>query len=90
MQRLPARLIALAWLVAATATGAGLGDVEGNAVSATFAPDGRLWRVVPRRASLEVAYSTDQGSTFSTPVTIDAKRQRLRVDPEGRPTDRGK
>ncbi len=82
---LAAGVVPLLAIGAATAGSAPL-EPEGNTVSATFGPDGRLWRVVPHRASLEVAWSTDHGVTFSTPAVIDARRQRLRVDPEGRPS----
>ena len=78
-------LAALVAFGTATAASAPL-MAEGNAVSATFGPDGRLWRVVPHKASLDVAWSSDHGATFRTPTVIDARRQRLRVDPEGRPS----
>lgn len=54
-------------------------------VSAAFGPDGRLWRVIPGQVNLQVDFSADAGSTWSAPVVIAPKRQRLRADPEGRP-----
>jgi len=55
------------------------------AVAASFAPDGRLWRVIPGMHDLKVDFSTDLGASFSSPVVIEPRRQRLRVDPEGAP-----
>jgi len=61
-------------------------DMTGSpAVAASFAPDGRLWRVTPGMHDLKVDYSTDLGASFSPPVVIEPGRQRLRVDPEGAP-----
>jgi hypothetical protein len=61
-------------------------DMAGSpAVAATFGPDGRLWRVIAGMHDLKVDYSTDLGASFSAPVVIEPRRQRLRVDPEGAP-----
>ena len=61
-------------------------DMTGNpVVAASFAPDGRLWRVMPGKHSLRVDYSTDLGASFSSAVVIQPPRQRLQVDPEGAP-----
>ena len=54
-------------------------------VSATFGPDGRLWRVVPEKQHVYVDYSTDLGKTFSAPVLINTKAQRIKVSGENRP-----
>jgi hypothetical protein len=59
--------------------------VTGPALAATFGPDGRLWRAVPTESWLEVDYSTDHGATFSTPVRVNPRRQRMRAVPEDRP-----
>jgi len=54
-------------------------------VSAAFGPDGRLWRVAPGKNHVYVDYSTDMGKTFSSPVAINAKSQRIKVSGENRP-----
>jgi hypothetical protein len=54
-------------------------------VSATFAPDGRLWRIVPEKWHVYVDYSTDLGKTFSAPVRINKESQRIKVSGENRP-----
>jgi len=60
-------------------------EAMGPVVTATFAADGRLWRALTRKDWLEVDYSTDLGVTFSVPVRVNAKRQRIRAVPEDRP-----
>lgn len=55
-------------------------------VSATFGPDGRLWRVVPEKQHVYVDYSTDLGKTFSIPVAINPDRQKIKAGAEGRPS----
>ena len=75
----------LASVLLAPAARAAHDDVASPVVAATFAPDGRLWRVVPRAHSLQVDYSTDLGASFSEPVLIQPPRQRLHIDAEGPP-----
>ncbi|MDO8437479.1 MAG: sialidase family protein [Nitrosomonadaceae bacterium] len=54
-------------------------------VTAAFGPDDRLWRVVPEKWHVYVDYSTDLGKTFSAPVRINKKSQRIKVSGENRP-----
>ena len=54
-------------------------------VSAAFAPDGRLWRIVPEKNHVYVDYSTDLGKTFSAPVSVNTESQRIKVSGENRP-----
>lgn len=57
----------------------------GMRVTATFGPDGRLWRIVPEKKFIYVDYSTDLGKTFSVPVRINRKPQRIKVSRQNRP-----
>ena len=59
-------------------------DGGGLFVSATFGPDGRLWRIVPEKHHVYVDYSTDLGKTFSSPVLINKEAQRIKVSGENR------
>ncbi len=77
--------LVVAGSLAAQASAAGQAEAGSPAVAATFAPDGRLWRVIPGKHGLRVDYSTDLGASFSPPVLIEPPRQRLQVDPEGAP-----
>jgi hypothetical protein len=54
-------------------------------VSATFAADGKLWRVVPEQQHVYVDYSSDLGKTFSPPALVNAEPQTLKVSGENRP-----
>lgn len=54
-------------------------------VTATFGPDNRLWRVVSEKWHIYVDYSTDLGTTFSAPVRINRKSQRIKASSENRP-----
>lgn len=57
----------------------------GMQVTATFGPEGRLWRVVPEKKFIYVDYSTDLGKTFSPPVRINKKPQHIKVSKQNRP-----
>jgi hypothetical protein len=57
----------------------------GLAVTATFGPDGRLWRIVPEKRHVYVDYSTDLGKTFSAPVRVNHEPQRIKASSENRP-----
>src|SRR5258708_1945670 len=59
-------------------------DMAAATMSAAFGPDGRLWRAVPGKDWLEVAYSTDLGATFSAPVRVNQKKMHLRAVSEDR------
>lgn len=60
-------------------------DKPGLFVSATFAPDGLLWRVVTSKDHVYVDHSNDRGITFSAPVAVNKQSQRIRVSSENRP-----
>lgn len=60
-------------------------DGGGLFVSATFAPDGRLWRVVPEKHHIYVDVSGDLGKTFSPPILINSESQPIKVSGENRP-----
>ena len=73
----------VAGLVASAPLAAHDHDTTGPAVTAAFAPDGRLWRVATSDHSLLVDSSTDLGLSFGPPVVIEPARQRLHADAEG-------
>lgn len=58
------------------------GDVV---VSATFGSDGRLWRAYPRAGRLYVDHSDDHAQSFSAPVAVSPRGQRVLATPEDRP-----
>lgn len=60
-------------------------DGGGLFVSAAFAPDGRLWRVVPEKRHVFVDVSSDLGKTFNPPVAINTEPQSIKVSGENRP-----
>ena len=60
-------------------------DGGGLFVSATFAPDGRLWRIVPEKHHIYVDVSNDLGLTFSSPIVINQESQQIKVSGENRP-----
>jgi len=55
-------------------------------ISAAFGPDGRLWRLVPASDYVYVDYTTDYGVTFSHPVAVNNKAQRIKARAEDRPS----
>ena len=57
----------------------------GMRVTATFSSDGRLWRIVPEKKFIYVDYSADLGKTFSAPIRINEKPQRIKVSRQNRP-----
>ncbi len=67
---------------------AGGGRSSGASLYATsgFGPDGRLWRVTPEARTVTVAYSDDEGASFSTPVSLSAEAQSPRAAPDDRPS----
>lgn len=73
-------LALLGWVATATAA-----DVMGPAVSATFGPDGRLWRVTPYRSEVLVDVSDDLGRTFRDAVRVNPRKQRMHASAEDRP-----
>jgi hypothetical protein len=73
------------WFGQAAAVG---GHSSGASLYATssFGPDGRLWRVIPEAKAVTVAYSDDEGASFSTPVALSAEAQSPRAAPDDRPS----
>ena len=51
-------------------------------ITANFAPDGRLWRLIPTDEAVFIDYSTDFGRTYSKPTRINPTDQRISVWPE--------
>ncbi len=60
-------------------------QINNSSVSVDFAPDGRLWRLLPGREYVYVDYSDDQGATFSKPVRVNSRAQDIDVWPENPP-----
>jgi hypothetical protein len=59
--------------------------ILGSTVAASFAPDGRLWRLVPTKNAVYVDYSDDNGNSFQQPVKINPVPQNINVWPENPP-----
>ena len=57
------------------------------ATSATpaFGPDGRLWLAWSAGGRISVAHSSDQGRSFSTPVTVNRQVDRIDEGADSRP-----
>lgn len=72
-------------LSAGTANYSHYPDGGGLFVSAAFAPDGRLWRVVPEKHHVYVDVSGDLGKSFSPPILINNESQQIKVSGENRP-----
>jgi len=53
-----------------------------STVSVNFAPDGTLWRLTPTQQAIYIDHSNDNGKTYSAPVKINQKNQRISVWPE--------
>lgn len=58
---------------------------KGLPVSATFGPDGRLWRVMTDKSHVYVDSSRDLGKTFSAATTVNSEDQRIKASAENRP-----
>ncbi len=54
-------------------------------VSAAFAPDGTLWRLIPTKNAIYIDYSNDNGKTFSQPEQINPIAQKISAWPENPP-----
>ena len=61
-------------------------DPVGQVVTTTFGPDGRLWRLTPTAEYVYVDFSDDLGTTFSKPVAVNSEPQRIKAQPEDRPS----
>lgn len=55
-------------------------------VSANFGPDGRLWRVSASKQFVFVDVSSDNGKTFSSPITVNPEAQHIKASSENRPS----
>ena len=62
-----------------------LQEINSSTVSIDFGPDGRLWRLIPTPDSVYIDYSDNNGSTYSQPVRVNKKAQKINVWPENPP-----
>lgn len=60
-------------------------EIPSSTVTANFAPDGRLWRLVPTEQTVYVDYSDDNGSSYSLPIVINKRKQKISAWPENPP-----
>lgn len=60
-------------------------DILHSTISANFAPDHRLWRLMPAKNAVYVDYSDDNGLTYSQPVRVNQQDQQISVWPENPP-----
>lgn len=56
-----------------------------STVSVAFAPDGRLWRLIPTDSAVFIDSSTDNGKTYSKAVRINPENQKISAWPENPP-----
>ncbi len=54
-------------------------------VTANFAPDGRLWRLIPTEHAVYVDFSDDNGKTYQHPIRINPVDQKISAWPENPP-----
>lgn len=74
------------WLAAAALLLAAIGAQAGNlALTAAFAPDGRLWRLYERDGMIQLDHSADLGRSFAAPVTLGAPDRHPALSVEERP-----
>lgn len=83
-------LPALLWLTACSPRGKldqpDLAAQSGTQISATFGPDGRLWRATAGVAHVFVDVSSDGGQSFGRAVAVNRQAQRIHSSNEDRPT----
>lgn len=60
-------------------------DILGATVSVSFAPDGRLWRLIPTQKAIYVDFSNDAGNTYSKATQVNKIEQKISVWPENPP-----
>ena len=60
-------------------------EILRSTVSVNFAPDGRLWRLIPTKQAVYVDYSNDNGKSYSKPITINSLKQKISAWPENPP-----
>lgn len=56
-----------------------------STTAVNFAPDGRLWRLIPTVDAVFVDYSDDNGKSYSPPVKINPSVQKISAWPENPP-----
>lgn len=60
-------------------------NILNSTVSLNFAPDGRLWRLVPSKQAVYVDFSNDYGKTYSPAIRINQRDQKISAWPENPP-----
>jgi len=60
-------------------------EILHTTASANFAPDGRLWRIIPTAKHVLVDYSDDNGKSYSQTVKINPIPQKISAWPENPP-----
>ncbi len=60
-------------------------EILHSTVSASYAPDGRLWRLLPTEKAVYVDYSNNDGKTYSNPVKVNKQNQIISTWPENPP-----
>lgn len=74
------------WLIAAALLLAAVGAQAGNlALTAAFAPDGRLWRLYERDGEIQLDHSDDLGRSFAAARTLGTSDQHPALGAEERP-----
>ncbi len=60
-------------------------QIPSSTVTVNFAPDGRLWRLIPTKQTVYVDYSDDHGTTYSRPIAVNKHKQKISAWPENPP-----
>ncbi|MFW5442790.1 MAG: exo-alpha-sialidase [Methylococcaceae bacterium] len=60
-------------------------EILSSTVTLNFAPDGRLWRLIPTKDTVYVDFSKDKGKTYSTPIKVNTTEQKISAWPENPP-----
>jgi len=60
-------------------------QVLNSAISVAFAPDGRLWRLIPTSDAVFIDSSTDYGKTYTEAIKINPTDQKISAWPENPP-----
>ena len=60
-------------------------EILHTTVSANYAPDGRLWRLLPTEQAVYVDYSDNNGKSYSKPIRINQQNQKISAWPENPP-----
>lgn len=83
-------LISLLFLNSCQNTSAVIGkklpyQILNTTVATNFAPDGKLWRLIPTKNAVYIDFSLDQGKSFSFPTRINQQDQTISAWPENPP-----